>query len=75
MLILYFSARDASGRGTMYSGITDCFGKTLRTEGVRGLYKGLVPVYSRIAPHSMLTLMFWEKLKYLHNHQFPESPP
>lgn len=73
---LYNQSRDASGRGLMYSGITDCFAKTLRTEGVRGLYKGLVPVYARIAPHSMLTLMFWEKLKYLyHNQQYLQSTP
>ena len=66
ILLSNFTERDASGRGLMYKGIMDCFSKTLNTEGVRGLYKGLIPVYSRIAPHSMLTLMFWEKLKYLY---------
>lgn len=71
---LYNQTRDASGRGLMYNGIIDCFAKTLRTEGIRGLYKGLIPVYARIAPHSMLTLMFWEKLKYLHHqHSTPEA--
>lgn len=67
------SGRDASGKGLYYSGILDCFAKTLKVEGVRGLYKGLIPVYSRIAPHSMLNLMFWEKLKDLHQ-QFLEQP-
>lgn len=57
----------------MYSGIIDCFAKTLKAEGVRGVYKGLIPVYVRIAPHSMLNLMFWEKLKYLHQ-QFLNQP-
>lgn len=72
---LFNQSRDSTGKGLLYSGIPDCFAKTLRTEGVRGLYKGLIPVYSRIAPHSMLTLMLWEKLKYLHNQQYLESTP
>ncbi|XP_034242561.1 solute carrier family 25 member 35-like [Thrips palmi] len=70
---LFNQTRDASGRGLLYSGIFDCFAKTLKAEGVRGLYKGLIPVYSRIAPHSMLNLMFWEKLKYLHQ-KFIDQP-
>lgn len=70
---LFNQTRDASGRGLMYNGIIDCFAKTLKAEGIRGLYKGLIPVYSRIAPHSMLNLMFWEKLKDLHHH-FQHQP-
>jgi solute carrier family 25, member 34/35 len=30
------------GRGTLYQGVRDCFRKTLRAEGVHGLYKGTV---------------------------------
>ena len=28
---------------TMYSGTLDCFRKTLKQEGIRGLYKGTIP--------------------------------
>lgn len=60
---LFLSARDTSGKGLLYKGVIDCFVKTLKTEKIRGLYKGLVPVYTRNAPHSILTYTFWEKLK------------
>ena len=54
---------DANGRGLLYRSVADCFTKTLRTEGLHGLYKGFVPNYWRIAPHTILNLTFWDQFK------------
>jgi len=49
----------------LYNGALDCAVKTLKTEGVRGFFKGVVPHYLRLAPHTILTFVIWEKLKKL----------
>lgn len=54
---------DTKGRGTLYTGVIDCFIKTAKTEGVLGLYKGFSANYWRAAPHTVLNLTFWEILK------------
>ena len=41
-------------RNTIYKGPIDCVIKTLRTEGIRGLYKGLVPTLARLTPHTVI---------------------
>jgi solute carrier family 25 protein 34/35 len=46
-----------------YNGILDCMNKTIRIEGIRGIYKGAVSQYCRLAPHTILTFIFWEQLK------------
>ena len=47
-----------------YKGLADCLAKSLRSEGVMGLYVGF-PVYvMRIAPHCILTLLFQDLLHY-----------
>jgi len=46
------------GHGTLtYNGLTDCFVKTIRREGISRLWVGFLPFYSRTAPHVMLTLL------------------
>ncbi|XP_050310180.1 solute carrier family 25 member 35-like [Anthonomus grandis grandis] len=60
---LFNQAVDANGRGVLYSGVVDCFGKILKTEGFLGLYKGVVANYMRLAPHAMFCLLFWDILK------------
>ena len=63
----------SSGRGLLYTGVFDCFIKTLREEGVFGLYKGLTAQYVRVAPHSAINLVCWSQLlKYYYNY-FPNS--
>jgi solute carrier family 25 protein 34/35 len=52
-----------SGDQQKYTGVLDCLVKTLKTEGPRGAYKGALAQYSRIAPHTVLTFIFWEQLK------------
>jgi len=47
-------------RGLLYSSPLDCFIKTVRTEGIGGLYKGSLAHYLRIGPHTVLTLMAYE---------------
>lgn len=56
---------DAKGRGLLYNGLSDAFLKIFKTEGIIGLYKGVFPTWMRIAPHTVLCLVFYEKLVQL----------
>lgn len=47
----------------LYAGLWDCGRKTVGTEGFRALFKGFVPHYIRIGPHTLLTLMFLEQVR------------
>eukprot|EP00929_Paragymnodinium_shiwhaense_P014895 TRINITY_DN122884_c0_g1_i1.p1 TRINITY_DN122884_c0_g1~~TRINITY_DN122884_c0_g1_i1.p1 ORF type:complete len:293 (-),score=10.66 TRINITY_DN122884_c0_g1_i1:129-1007(-) len=51
--------------GQTYSGVLDCFYKTLRAEGTYGLYKGWTTNYARTGPHTVLIFLFWERFKGL----------
>ncbi|XP_053687319.1 solute carrier family 25 member 35-like [Sabethes cyaneus] len=57
----------ATGKGVLYANIVDCFVKIYRAEGIHGMYKGFVPLYVRVAPHTVLNLTFWEFFKNLYN--------
>lgn len=50
-------------QGELYKGFSDCFSKTLKKEGVMGLYKGLGASYFRLGPHTILSLLFWNELR------------
>ncbi|XP_055623724.1 solute carrier family 25 member 35-like [Toxorhynchites rutilus septentrionalis] len=63
----------SSGKGLLYNNIFDCFVKIYRSEGAHGFYKGFVPLYARVAPHTMLNLTFWEFFKSLHKRYSVES--
>lgn len=63
-----YNQKYENGRGTLYSGMGDCFVKILRTEGFFGLYKGLVPHYARIAPHTIILLVLFEQISKAANH-------
>eukprot|EP01129_Flabellula_baltica_P009680 TRINITY_DN3994_c0_g1_i1.p2 TRINITY_DN3994_c0_g1~~TRINITY_DN3994_c0_g1_i1.p2 ORF type:complete len:129 (-),score=24.28 TRINITY_DN3994_c0_g1_i1:108-494(-) len=54
-----------NGKGVLYNGLVDCFSKTVRSEGLRGLYKGTLAHYFRVGPHTVFTFLFWEKFKEL----------
>ncbi|XP_055378671.1 solute carrier family 25 member 35-like [Condylostylus longicornis] len=60
---LFNQGVDKNGRGLLYKNLFDCFWKTFQYEGVKGLYKGLIPNYWRTAPHTILNLTFWEQFK------------
>lgn len=53
-------------QGQLYRGFLDCFSKTLRKEGVVGLYKGLGASYFRLGPHTILSLFFWHELRKMY---------
>ncbi|XP_045781760.1 solute carrier family 25 member 35-like isoform X1 [Maniola jurtina] len=61
---LYNQGPAAKGE-LLYKGVFDCLSKTYRTEGLHGLYKGLGPLYLRIAPHTTLSLVIWDMLNIL----------
>lgn len=49
----------------LYTSTLDCALKTLRTEGPLGLYKGFVPNWLRIGPHTVVTFIVFEQLRRL----------
>ncbi|KAL8401944.1 hypothetical protein RB596_008636 [Gaeumannomyces avenae] len=51
--------------GNLYSGVFDCFAKTVKTEGVFAIYKGFLPHLARILPHTILTLSLAEQTNKL----------
>lgn len=60
---MYNQPVNAAGKGIMYSGIVDCFRKTMVAEGLPGLYKGWAANFLRLTPHSILSLLFWQHLR------------
>ena len=48
-----------------YKGTFDCIEKSVRREGVTGLWVGYPTYYCRVAPHAMVALLV---LDYLHLH-------
>lgn len=51
--------------GALYSGLLDCAQKTVAAEGLSALWKGLVPHFVRIGPHTVLTLVLLEQVRSL----------
>jgi hypothetical protein len=45
-----------------YSGTIDCFVKTFKNEGIWAFYKGYIPYFLRLGPHTILTFVFVEQL-------------
>lgn len=60
---IYNQGVSGHGKGLYYSGVTDCFAKIFKAEGVWGFYKGFGASFFRIGPHTMLSLVFWDQLK------------
>lgn len=60
---LYNQPVDELRRGRLYHGFSDCMLKVYQTEGVRGLYKGMGPVFLRLAPHTVLSMVFWDTMR------------
>jgi solute carrier family 25 protein 34/35 len=52
-------------KGGLYSGPLDCAIKTVRVEGTGALWRGLVPHFVRIGPHTALTLVLLEQVRSL----------
>lgn len=47
----------------VYRGIVDCFSKTYKESGIRGLYRGVAPSLYGIFPYSGLKFYFYEEMK------------
>ncbi|KAG7672754.1 hypothetical protein Ndes2526B_g08232 [Nannochloris sp. 'desiccata'] len=48
-----------------FSGMVDCFQKTVEKEGVRGLYKGFLPTWARLGPWQLTFWVTFEQLRIL----------
>eukprot|EP00957_Ditylum_brightwellii_P057374 4350636-Ditylum_brightwellii.AAC.1 len=46
----------------IYNGLSDCFVKTVRQEGVLSLWRGFIPIWARFAPMATLQLLTIESL-------------
>lgn len=57
---------DAQGR-PQYRNFMDCLFKTVRNEGFFSLWKGAVPYFFRLGPHTILTFIFLENLTKWYN--------
>lgn len=60
---LYNQAVGPNGQGAFYSGVADCFFKIFKSEGFWGFYKGWVPSYLRIGPHTTISLVLWDEVR------------
>eukprot|EP00057_Strongylocentrotus_purpuratus_P030831 XP_782823.3 PREDICTED: solute carrier family 25 member 35 [Strongylocentrotus purpuratus] len=63
---LYNQGLDGKGRGLYYRGFLDCFLKVLMKEGPLGFYKGWSASWFRLAPHTVLSLVFWDQTRILY---------
>jgi len=54
---------DQQGRGTLYTSNLDCWLKTIRHEGLLGLYRGWLPNWLRLGPHTVISFMLFEQMR------------
>ncbi|EDQ88172.1 uncharacterized protein MONBRDRAFT_9512 [Monosiga brevicollis MX1] len=52
----------ANGHGLLYSGMVDCFVKSVRNEGILSLYKGFLPNWGRLGPRGVICFVTMEML-------------
>ena len=65
---LYNQGVNEEGKGLFYRGYMHCFYKIYKTEGILGFYKGIVPSFVRLVPHTILCLTFWDSFnRYFNN--------
>lgn len=55
----YYNQPYKDGVGVLYGNGIDAFGKVLKHEGWRGLYKGVVTHWLRLGPHFTLTFLLY----------------
>lgn len=53
----YMNQAFVNGKGVLYASTTDCFMKTLRSEGPAGFFKGWLPSWFRLGPHTIITFL------------------
>lgn len=59
------STRMYNQQDGFYRSPIDCAIKTVRKEGIKGLYKGSRALYIRSGPHTILVFLFLEQYKKL----------
>ncbi|CAI5474401.1 unnamed protein product [Closterium sp. Yama58-4] len=59
------AAPPAAGGAIVYRGSMHCAYSILRTEGIRGLYKGCAANYARLGPMTAITFIVYEQLRSL----------
>lgn len=57
--------KDVSGAPLLYKNTIQCLAKIIRHEGMLGLYKGFIPNWMRIGPHTIVTFFVFERLRSL----------
>ena len=62
-LMMISASASATQGGAHYTGILDCFVKTYRQEGVRGLYGGLGPTLTGIIPYAGVSFAAFDVIK------------
>ncbi|SCU91331.1 LAMI_0E05468g1_1 [Lachancea mirantina] len=63
----------STGSSNYYNGIVGTLKTILRDEGVRGLYKGFVPIVLGYFPTWMIYFSVYERSKTFYYHEFPNS--
>lgn len=53
----------SGGVGAEYTGMVDCFTKTVRNEGVASLWKGFLPAWARVGPRVVIAFVTMEQLR------------
>ena len=50
-----------------YSGVVDTLVKIVRSDGVLALWRGFMPYFLRLGPHSIVSLMTLEQVRRPHS--------
>ncbi len=58
-----------------FRGLHDVLWSTLKSEGPRGLYRGVTPTILGIIPYAGLSFFTYESLKKLYNDRYSTDPP
>ena len=53
---------EARGSCSYLNGIVDCLTKTIKAEGVLALWKGFMPAFIKLTPHTVISFVILEKL-------------
>ena len=56
-------AQKESRENRLYKNMFDAMYKTVKHEGILGLYKGFNPQWLRFGPYTVIQLMSWEALR------------
>eukprot|EP01083_Nonionella_stella_P012838 36247_1 len=58
-----------------YTGVVDCLARTVRIDGIRGLYRGLVASVAGIIPYAGVDLMLYTAVRDAYTKRNPERKP